>query len=250
MPPSPYVPRLLVVDDEQDICSNLFDILTDLGYEVDCTYDGPSALELIRNRHYDVAILDLKMPGMDGLTLYREIKRLRAETVAILVTAYAGDSTSKEALNAGTWRVLPKPVNMSALLGLIGQAQDEPLLLLVDDDRDLCESLWDILRERGYRVALAHDAAAASDQLQGLNCQLALIDMKLPRGDGAEVFRLMREFAPEARTVVITGCRPEMDSLVEQVLAEGADAACYKPFDIPGLLDTLDRLTNTRSRPG
>ena len=91
-------PRILVVDDDPDICRNLSDILTDLGYTVDFAHDGPSALELVRRRPYDVALLDLKMPGMDGLTLYREIKKQRAGTVALLVTAYASPATADEAL--------------------------------------------------------------------------------------------------------------------------------------------------------
>jgi DNA-binding response OmpR family regulator len=128
------------------------------------------------------------------------------------------------------------------LLDLVGRANGEPLVLVVDDDRELCENLWQILRERGYRVALAHDADGAAEQLRGATFRIALIDMKLPGGDGGEVFRLVREADPHARTVLVTGCRPEMDTLVERVLAEGADAACYKPFDVPRLLDTLDRL--------
>src|SRR5262249_19103752 len=72
---------ILVVDDDVDTCRNLSDILTDLGYRVDVAHDGPSALELVRRHAYDIALLDYKMPGMDGLTLYREIKGLRAGTV-------------------------------------------------------------------------------------------------------------------------------------------------------------------------
>ena len=66
---------------------------------------------------YDVALLDLKMPGMDGLTLYREIKKLRAGTVAIMVTAYASSATAEEALAAGAWQVVAKPVDFPMLLG-------------------------------------------------------------------------------------------------------------------------------------
>jgi two-component system, NtrC family, response regulator HydG len=239
-------PRVLVVDDELDTCDNLSDILTDLGYQVDCACDGLTALELVRRKPYDVALLDLKMPGMDGLTLYREIKRIRAGTVAILVTAYASGATSEEALAAGAWQVVPKPVKLPKLLDLVDQARGQPLILVVDDDRDLCENLWQILRDRGYRVALAHDATEAAEQLRDTSLRVALIDMKLPGGDGSEVFRLVREAEPTARTVLITGFRPEMDALVDQVMAEGADAACYKPFDVPRLLDTLDRLAKAR----
>src|SRR3974377_616725 len=99
-------PTILVVDDDVDTCRNLSDILTDLGYAVDTAHDGPSALDKVRKRSYDLALLDFKMPGMDGLALYREIRKLRAETVPIIVTAFASAATTTEALAAGAIQVL------------------------------------------------------------------------------------------------------------------------------------------------
>lgn len=238
---------ILVVDDEVDTCHNLRDILTDLGYGVDIAHDGQAALELVRKNAYDVALLDYMMPGMDGLTLYREIKKLRAGTVAIVVTAYAGGIGTDEAQQAGAWQVLPKPVDFPRLMGLVDQALGQPLVLLVDDDHELCASLWDVLREQGYRVAVAHDEADAAAQLREASYRVVLIDMKLPSGDGTGVYRMVRQVNPQARAVVITGHRSEMDEKVRQVLKEGADAVCYKPFDIPQVLDTLARLSQERS---
>jgi CheY-like chemotaxis protein len=235
-------PAILVVDDDVDTCRNLADILNDLGYHVDTAYDGPNALELVRRRPYDLALLDLKMPGMDGLTLYRELRKLRADTVAIVVTAYAGKDTAREALSAGAWQVLAKPIDFPRLLGLMDEALGQPLVLVVDDDPDLCANLWDLLRERGFRVCVAHDERAAAARLQDQTFKVVLIDMKLPQGDGGSVFRLVRATSPEARTIIITGLRSEMDALVQRALAEGADAVCYKPFDVPRLLSTLDAL--------
>jgi CheY-like chemotaxis protein len=236
-------PAILVVDDDVDTCRNLADILTDLGYQVDTAHDGPSALELVQQRHYDVALLDYKMPGMDGLTLYREIKKLRAGTVAIVVTAYAGSSTAEEALQAGAWQVLSKPVDFPKLLGLVNEALGQPLVLVVDDDPDLCASLWDLFRERGYRVSIAHDEPQASDRLKDAAFKVVLIDLKLPDGDGTSVFHLVRQANPQARTIVITGHRSEMDEVIHEMLNEGADAVCYKPFNVPKLLETLDQLS-------
>lgn len=124
--------RVLFVDDEQDTCSNMADILSDLGYRVDGADDGLTTLEFVRRAQYDVALLDLRMPGMDGLTLYREIRKIRAETVAILVTAYAGTATEREAMTDGIWKVLFKPVNLPRVLDLVNEARGQPLVLIVD----------------------------------------------------------------------------------------------------------------------
>jgi CheY-like chemotaxis protein len=242
--------QILVVDDDPDICRNLSDIFSDLGYHVDCAHDGPAALDLVAQRRYDVALLDLKMPGMDGLTLYREIKKRRAGMVSLLVTAYATAATAEEALAAGAWKVVAKPVDPRKLLSLVDEALGQPLVLVVDDDRDLCANLWDLLRDRGFRVCLAHGFAEAAEELRETAFKVVLIDMKIPDGDGSSVFRIVRAANPQACTVLITGFRSEMDQVVEQTLAEGADAICYKPFDVSSLLKTLDQLAKKHEGAG
>lgn len=176
----PGGPSILVVDDDVDTCNNLSDILTDLGYRVASAHDGLTALELVRKNTYDIALLDLKMPGMDGLELYRQIKKLQADTVAMVVTAYATSATAEAALTAGAWQVLSKPVDIPKMLALVDEALGQPLVLVVDDDSDSCASLWDLLRERGYRVCLAHDEKQATDRLKDRSYKVVLIDMKLP----------------------------------------------------------------------
>jgi DNA-binding response OmpR family regulator len=237
-----HAPRILVVDDDRDICRNLGDILTDLGYEVDCAQDGPAALGLVRRRPYAVALLDLKMPGMDGLTLYREIKKRRAGTVALLVTAYASKATTLEALAAGAWKVVSKPVDFAKLLRLVDEALSQPLVLLVDDDHDFCAALWDLLRDRGFRVSVAHDCREAVEQVKETPFRIVIIDIRLPDGDGSAVFHIVREANPQARTILITGHRSAMDQLLQRMIAERADAVSYKPFDVPELLRRLEEL--------
>lgn len=239
---SKVVPSILVVDDEVDTCQNMSDIFQDFGYRVDVAYNGFSALKLIQENAYDLAILDLKMPGMDGLTLYREIKKSRSGIVALIVSAYVTDSDMKAALNSGIWHVLPKPVDFPQLMSLLEQAVGQPMVLVVDDDHELCCNLWDVLREQGYRVCLAHDENEAAERLQAQQYQVVLIDMKLPVGDGRSVFHLTQQMNPQAATIAVTGLRPEMEKLLQDVLAEGANAVCYKPFDVSELLNTVRRL--------
>lgn len=244
----PALHRILVVNDDKDICRNLSDILSDLGYHVNFAFDGFSALELVRQQPYDVALLDLKMPGMDGLTLYREIKKQRAGTVSLLVTAYASPETADAALSAGAWKVVAKPVDFRKLLGFVDEVLDQPLVLVVDDDHDLCANLWDLFRDRGFRVCLAHDGPGAAARLKETAYRIVLIDMQIPNGNGRDVYQWVREANPEARTILITGYRSEMESLVERTIAEGADAVCYKPFHVPDLLAKLEQLAGTSRR--
>lgn len=238
--------RILVVDDERDACQNLSDILTDLGHEVVIAHNGADALRLIERQSFDVALLDFKMPGMDGLTLYREIKQRRPEIVAIIVTAYANRETTESALEAGAWRVLSKPVDLPLLMGLVDEAAQQPLVMIVDDDADLCASLWDVLRERGFRVAIAHDERQAAVAMQARGPSVVLIDLRLPQGDGAGVYRAVRKTSPEARVVLITGHRSELQEVIDRAISEGANAVCYKPFDMPQLISTIEQLARPR----
>jgi CheY-like chemotaxis protein len=118
---------ILVVDDEADNRLNLADILSDLGYHVDTAADGPSALELLRQQRYDVALLDLMMPGMDGAALYGELKKVRPETVALIVTAYPNHPRAEAALAAGAWKLLSKPVDFPHLLAAVEEAVGQPV---------------------------------------------------------------------------------------------------------------------------
>ena len=117
---------ILVVDDDQDTCASLSDIISDLGYQVGVAHDGPAALELSRRHPYGLALLDYQMPGMDGVELYGHLKELQADTVGVLVTAFTAHDTLPAANRAGIRRVLPKPVDFGRLIPLIEEVAGTP----------------------------------------------------------------------------------------------------------------------------
>ncbi len=113
---------ILVVDDDEDTCRNMADILGDMGYEVDAADGGGAALEKAGRQCYDVGLLDLRMPGMDGLTLCRHLKQRYPNMVTMIITAYGASTLAEEARKAGARHILPKPVDFPRLLALIQEA--------------------------------------------------------------------------------------------------------------------------------
>jgi two-component system nitrogen regulation response regulator GlnG len=120
------MPTILVVDDDADTCSNMADLFGDRGYAIGTAASGATALVMARQQPYDVALLDLRMPGMDGLTLCRQLKRLQPPMVAMLVTGFGGSGLDTEARAAGARYVLLKPVDVPRLLALVEMALVDP----------------------------------------------------------------------------------------------------------------------------
>ncbi len=118
--------RILIVDDDLDILANLSDILSELGYDIITAASGQQALEKLdeadEGQRLDLCLLDFKMPGMDGVELLEKIHERRPGVPAIMVTAYAGEDGDRRAMEAGTWKVMRKPVDVRLLIGMIGQA--------------------------------------------------------------------------------------------------------------------------------
>ena len=120
------MPTILVVDDDADTCRNMADLFGDLGYAIETAEGAHTALDKARQQPYDLGLLDLRMPGMDGLTLCRHLKRLQPPMVTMIVTAYGDIDLNKEAEAAGAWHVVLKPVDFSALLALVEKALVDP----------------------------------------------------------------------------------------------------------------------------
>jgi excisionase family DNA binding protein len=114
--------RVLVVDDEASIRDLLSKTLALAEYDVDTAADASTALDRVRGTMYDLMIADLKMPGMDGLTLIRQVKRIRAELPIIIITGFSTESSAIEAVNLGVAGYLTKPFRVPQVLAAAAKA--------------------------------------------------------------------------------------------------------------------------------
>ncbi len=249
--------KVLVVDDNIDFCENITDILRLKGFEVAMAHDGYRAFEIVKDDNFDLVLMDVKMPLMDGVETFRRLKDIRPEIPVIMMTAHTVESLMREALREGAYGAFYKPINMEVLLCSIEQAfQKGAFIMVVDDDRDLRTNLHDLLTEKGCRVKLAKDGKTAVQKVRENKLDIILLDMKLPEMNGFQTYLSIREIRPDVVVILITGFPGEMEGLTKQALDKNALLCLEKPLDMNNLLKLMEDVYQAKesgspiSKPG
>ena len=107
--------RLLIVEDEKQICDTVAKSLYAAGYEVDTCYDGEEAFECILAENYDLIVLDLNLPGMDGMEILKELRQRNEETKVLILSARGQIADKVEGLDAGANDYMEKPFHLQEL---------------------------------------------------------------------------------------------------------------------------------------
>ncbi len=152
---------VLVVDDEKNAREGLAQYLEHKGYDVFLAEDGHRALELVKSEHPDIALIDLKMPQMDGMTLLHRIKSSHPSTIVIVLTAYGTVETAVQAMKAGAFHYLTKPVNLDELELILKKAFRERAL--EEENRNLRK---DLMQERYETGKIIGKSAKIKELLQ------------------------------------------------------------------------------------
>ena len=103
--------KVLIIDDERPIRETLEMFLREKGYEVATSEDGKEGLEAVQRVRPEIVILDIRLPGMDGLEVLRRIKEKGEETQVIMITAYHDTETTRQAMKLGAYEYIRKPLD-------------------------------------------------------------------------------------------------------------------------------------------
>ena len=114
--------KILLVDDEEIFADNMAKLLQNRQYKVTAVYNGESAIKALEQENYDVVILDLKMPGMNGITTLKEIKKLGLFTETLLLTGHGSVDAAVEAIRLGAYDFISKPCEIDELVEKIERA--------------------------------------------------------------------------------------------------------------------------------
>jgi DNA-binding NtrC family response regulator len=116
---------ILIVDDEKDFCTVLSDSLSQDRYRVVTAFNGKTALQIAKKEKPDLMLLDIKMPGMDGVEVLRKVKKMKKEIAVIMFTAYGTLETAREAMKLGAYDYVTKPVDLFLLKSLVKEVLGE-----------------------------------------------------------------------------------------------------------------------------
>jgi DNA-binding NtrC family response regulator len=147
--------RILIVDDEEAQRKQLAGFLEKQGFYVAIAESGEKALEISQNRYFEIALLDLKMPGISGLDLLKKLKELNPEIQIIMMTAYGTVETAVEAMKQGAYHYVNKPINLDELKLNINKALEKYHLL--QENKYLKEELdsrFQDLQIIGYSIGI------------------------------------------------------------------------------------------------
>ncbi|MCX6160404.1 MAG: response regulator, partial [Ignavibacteriae bacterium] len=123
-------PKVIIIDDEKGLRIGTQRLLQSENFEVDVAENGTEGIRLATENDYDLAIIDLKMPDIDGITVLKEIKSKRPHTVCFIATAYASYDTAIEATKLGAFSYIPKPFTPDELLRHLQSGYERRLLIL------------------------------------------------------------------------------------------------------------------------
>ncbi len=195
-------PRILVVDDEAPMRESLKDWLTEDGYEVDLAPGGEQAIAMARQRDWDVILLDLKMPGMDGLETLRRLKGedVGTEAQVIIMTAYGTIDTAVQAMKEGAFDYLLKPFDPDQV--------ELEIQRIISHRELLMENL--LLRQKLEDRAEFDEIVGRSHLMQ-------------------RIYELIEKVAPTDSTVLITGESGTGKELIARAIHANSPR-CYKPF--------------------
>jgi DNA-binding NtrC family response regulator len=120
--------RILVVDDDQPLADMLVEFLAKLGYQATAAYNGREGLAQFERGYFQLVILDLKLPDMDGMEVLEAIKAEDSRSVVLIITGYGTIESSVTAVKKGAYDFIPKPINLESLELIIHRALEKHTL--------------------------------------------------------------------------------------------------------------------------
>ncbi|HZT87641.1 MAG TPA: response regulator [Stellaceae bacterium] len=232
--------RIFIVDDDTDHAESIADVLETRGYQVELAASGEEAVARFHEADFDVVLMDIKLPGMNGVETFFEFKKIRPSAHVFMMTGYSVEQLIAQAVENGALGVLKKPFEMPDLLATLDDVKPRGgMVLIADDDPLFSHSLIALLESKGYSVETAATGQEALDKLAAGGVDCLLLDVRMPILSGLEVYLRMKEANRLVPTILVTGYAGDDEA---NRLGSMTQGLLVKPFDPAVLLHAMAEL--------
>jgi len=211
-------------------------ILAEKGYTVAEAATGEQALDLCQQQAFDVVLMDVRMPGLNGVETFRKIRRYQDGTKVILMSTYHVDDLKRTALEEGAVAFLPKPLNVQRIMDLI-QDVNKTAILVIQNDQDEGEGLQAKLRDGGCQVTVASTPQDALELMEQIRFNIVLIEDVFPAMTGLELYLAIKQITPTTLAIMLSGQNEKLVKIALQGIQQTAYTILQKPIDQDHLLD-------------
>jgi len=224
--------RVFVVDDDVDFALSLADVLRDENYYVECVHTGEEAVTRLQHEDFDIVLLDVRLPGINGVEVFFEIRNSRPGLKVIMMTGCSVADLLAQAVEGGVHGVFYKPFELDNLLAILAATSTSGLVLVLHDDPDFARSVKEILTDDGYSVLVANSRPEAVEKMVADEIDFLILDLRLPVMSGLEVYWELKNRGHTVPTVIVTACPKEEAVTVETLNQYPICGYFIKPFKL------------------
>lgn len=239
--------KILIVDDDTMMAQTLADIFHLKGYHPVAVHSAADALAALDQANFDCVLTDIRMPDMDGVALFEEIRKRQLYVPVILMTAYAAEALVQKGLEAGAAGVLEKPLDLNRVLYVLSHLQKNMTITVVGGDPQFRQTLGVILSNGGFKVREVTDLPASAAALNDPS-GIILLDAGTSLKDCSEVLRSVHAHAPSPPLVLITDDAQDQAAALQYAQQFHAFTCLRNPLAAPDLLHTIAAIQAQRIR--
>lgn len=237
--------RVFIVDDDEDFAESMAIVLQGWDCEVELAHTGEEAIRKFQDKNFDIAFMDVKLPGMNGVESFMEIRKNTPDARVVMMTGYSVEQLLDRAVKHGAWGVLHKPLDMEKVLDMLERIEPDGILI-ADDDPDFVESVRGLLESVGKTVFVATNGKEAVERILSNGIDVLILDLRMPVLNGLETYMELKRTGHTVPTIIVTAFADEEIGNIKKLRSMSVSGVLRKPFDTRELLETIERLSRAK----
>jgi two-component system, NtrC family, response regulator HydG len=233
--------QVLIVDDDRDMAESLGELVEARGHLVSLAFSGEAGIARFRQQHFDVAFVDVKMTGMNGVQTFLGLRKIDPSAAVIMMTGFSAEQVLRDATQAGVLRVIDRSAAALEILPIVEEVKPRRVLIGVGQERSLVGDLRFALSSRGYEVEVAYSGEEALERAMEGRIDAVILDQHLPVLSGFDLYLALR-WAGHPMPTIIAANRAKEHGAAIDLLQPMTESILTKPFDPVEVLGEIDKL--------